>query len=277
MAKSAYSCSMRTRFLILASVCVAFAIGLVFAVRVQESKPREVKPRAVQVSSPADRQAWAMPDPTPNGAHDYKDLVARLAAERIAFASRYRQAATRDQQANVIAQARTFVTRSIYAEIFPSWYGTPWDFNGTTEIPRQGKIACGYFVSTVLRDAGWKVQRTRLAQQASENIILSLTIDSHVQRFRRVGINDFVAAVEKWGAGIYVVGLDIHTGFIVNTGADVYFIHSSYIEPYTVIREKATESKILASSNYRVLGKITADDQFIEKWLLQTEIVTRTT
>jgi len=263
---------MRTRLLILASVCVAATIGLVFAVRMQGFKPREI-----QVSSPAERQAWAVPDPTPNDAHHYKDLVEKLEAERIALASRYRQAATGDQQANVIAQARTFVTRSIYAEIFPSWYGTPWDFNGTTEMPQQGKIACGYFVSTVLRDAGWKVHRTRLAQQASENIILSLTTDSHVKRFRRVGIDDFVDAVKKWGPGIYVVGLDIHTGFIVNTGDDVYFIHSSYVEPYKVIREKAIESKILASSNYRVLGKISADDQLIEKWLLKTEIVTRTT
>jgi hypothetical protein len=98
-----------------------------------------------------------------------------------------------------------------------------------------------------------------------------------MKRFRRVGIDDFVEAVRKWGPGIYVVGLDIHTGFIVNTGDDVYFIHSSYVAPYTVIREKATESKLLASSNYRVLGKITADDQLIEKWLLKTEIVTRTT
>lgn len=262
----------RTRFLILASVCVAVTIALVFAVRMQESKPR-----AIQVSTPAERQTWAVPDPTPNDAHYYKDLIKRLEAERIELGSRYRQAATRDQQSNVIAQARTFVTRSIYAEIFPSWYGTPWDFNGTTEMPHQGKIACGYFVSTVLRDAGWRVQRTRLAQQASENIILSLTTDSYVKRFRRVGINDFVEAVKKWGAGIYVVGLDIHTGFIVNTGDDVYFIHSSYIEPYKVIREKAIESKILTSSNYRVLGKITADEQFIEKWLLKTEIVTRIT
>ena len=263
---------MRTRFVILSSVCLAVTIALAFAARMQESKPR-----AVQTSSTAERQAWAVPDPTPNNADDYKDLLKKLEAERVALAARYRQAATRDQQANVIGQARDFVTRSIYAEIFPSWYETPWDFNGTTETPRQGKIACGYFVSTVLRDAGWKVQRARLAQQASENIILSLTTDAHVKRFRRVGVDDFVEAVRKWGAGIYVVGLDVHTGFIVNTGDEVYFIHSSYIEPYTVIREKATDSKILASSNYRVLGKITADDQFIEKWLLNTQIGTRTT
>ena len=221
-------------------------------------------------------QAWAAPDPAPRDAHGYKDAIARLEAERVALASRYKQAASSGEQSNVVTEARTLVTRSIYTEIFPSWYGTAWDFNGTTEVPQQGKIACGYFVSTVLRDAGWRVQRARLAQQASEHIILSLTIESYVKRFRRVAIGDFVEAVKKWGAGIYVVGLDIHTGFIVNTGDEVYFIHSSYVEPYTVVREKAIESKILAASNYRVLGKISADDLFIQKWLLSTEIVTRT-
>jgi len=221
-------------------------------------------------------QPWAAPDPARSDSQNYKQMIARLEAERVALASRYQQTAAPVQKSEVMAEARTLVSRSIYTEIFPSWYGTAWDFNGTTEVPTQGKIACGYFVTTVLRDAGWKVQRARLAQQASENIILSLTTDAYVKRFRRVAIGDFVNAVKKWGTGIYIVGLDIHVGFVVNDGDEVYFIHSSYVEPYTVVREKASESKILAASNYRVLGKITADDRFIEKWLLSREILTRT-
>ena len=207
---------------------------------------------------------------------NYKDVIANLEAKRGTLALRYQQTASATKQTEIITEARNLVTLSIYREIFPSWYGTAWDFNGTTEVPRQGKIACGYFVTTVLRDAGWRLQRTRLAQQASENIIMSLTTESYVKRFRRVAIDDFVSAVSKWGAGIYVVGLDIHTGFIVNTGEEVYFIHASYVEPYVVVREKATESKILGTSNYRVLGKVTADDVFIRKWLFRQEIITRT-
>jgi len=42
-----------------------------------------------------------------------------------------------------------------------------------------------------------------------------------------------------------------------------------------VVKEEASESRILAASNYRVLGKISADDSLIEKWLLGTEIATR--
>jgi hypothetical protein len=261
----------RSQILCVISLSVIGTIGLFFAIKKQYPKPKQTETALV-----IEHQAWASPDPTPNDARYYKDVVAKLEAERVTLGLRYQQAASSAQQADVVAQARTVVTGSIYREIFLSWYGTAWDFNGNTEVPQQGKIACGYFVSTVLRDAGWRVQRVRLAQQASENIILSLTTDPYVKRFRRVAISDFVNVVKKWGTGLYVVGLDIHTGFIVNTGSEVYFIHSSYVEPYMVVREKAIESKILAASNYRVLGRITADDLFIEKWLLTKEIVTRT-
>jgi hypothetical protein len=263
----------RTHLLIVFSLGVIGAFALFVVSKNQNLKPEQIKTTLKDQVKP---ETWALPDPTPNDTHDYKQLIAKLEAERSALAFRYHQASSTAQQAEIIAQARTVVTRSIYAEIFPAWYGTVWDFNGTTEVPQEGKIACGYFVSTVLRDAGWKVQRAQLAQQASENIILSLTTNDYVQRFRKVSITEFVKAVKKWGTGIYVVGLDIHTGFIVNTGAEVYFIHSSYVEPYMVVREKANESKILAASNYRVLGKLTADDLLIEKWLLSKEIVTRT-
>ncbi len=205
---------------------------------------------------------------------NYKDALAKLEAERLRLASRFQHASPAERTA-VIAEARTTITHSIYEDLFSAWYGTPWDFNGTSETPRQGKIACGYFVSTILRDAGLKVERVRLAQQASENIILSLTTEPFIKRFRRMPMGDFVNAVKQWGPGIYIVGLDVHVGFIVNTEGEVYFVHSSYIEPYTVIKEKAIESRILASSNYRVLGKVLGDDLLITNWLLGKPIPTR--
>jgi len=205
----------------------------------------------------------------------YDGVRAKIDAERVALFSRYQRATTGEQK-EIINRARDTFTRSIYAEIFPYWYGTPWDFNGTTESPRKGKIACGYFVSTALRDLGVKVQRAKLAQQASENIILSLTTNEHTKRFRQTSIQDFVQAVKKWGPGLYVVGLDIHVGFIVNTDDDVYFIHSSYVDPYRVIKERGVESKILTSSRYRVLGKLSEDDDLILKWLTGNEFTTRT-
>ena len=78
-----------------------------------------------------------------------------------------------------------------------------------------------------------------------------------------------------FGKHDYVVGLDIHIGFIVNDGDEVYFVHSSYVDPFMLLKETGLDSKILQTSAYRVLGKITADDELIKTWLLKKEIVTR--
>ena len=239
-----------TRYMLLAlALCTASGVAFFFV-----SRPAYVGPTRYRTEHQST---------TPN---NYNETLARLEAERVRLASRYQQASLAERAA-LIAEARSVITRTISADLFPAWYGTPWDFNGTSEIPRQGKIACGYFVTTVLRDAGLKVKRVRLAQQASENIILNLTTNQFVKRFRRVPINNFVNAVKESGPGIYIVGLDIHVGFIVNTGDEVYFVHSSYVEPYAVVREKAIESSILAGSNYRVLGNVFADDVLIDNWL----------
>jgi len=236
---------------------------------------RSPKP-AGKPKPPAAEHRAATDSPT-NDPQYYDHLLTKVEAERVALAQRYQHATSEAERTQILAQAREVLTRSIYTEIFPCWYGTGWDFNGTTEVPRQGKIACGYFVSTVLRDVGWRVQRARLAQQASENIILSLTTEPHIKRFRRIPIADFVKTVREWGPGVYVVGLDIHTGFIVNDGDEVYFVHSSYVDPFAVVKETALDSKILQASAYRVLGKITADGELIKSWLLNKEIVTRNT
>jgi hypothetical protein len=203
---------------------------------------------------------------TTASSQNYKEIPAKLESKRLSLASRYQQASSAERT-GVLAEARTAITQSIYDDLFPAWYGTAWDFNDTSEVPQQGKIACGYFVTTILRDAGLKVERVRLAQQASEHIILSLTTEPLVKRFRRVAIGDFVNAVKEWGPGIYIVGLDVHVGFIINTGNEVYFIHSSYVDPFMVVRENAIESPVLVASKYRVLGKVFADDRLISNWL----------
>ena len=238
------------------TLCAVGGIALLFAIR----PPIEPEP--------------SFDRPVTSNTLSYKETIARLEAQRLTLATRF-QTASPSQRTALISEARTVILGSIYNDVFPPWYGTSWDFNGTSETPQQGKIACGYFVSTVLRDAGLKVERVRLAQQASENIILSLTTNDFVKRFRGVPIGEFVVAVKDWGSGIYIVGLDVHVGFIVNTGEDVYFVHSSYEEPYKVIKEKAIDSRILAASNYRVLGKVFADGQLISNWLAGKAIATR--
>ena len=257
----------RPHFLILIGI-LAFPAGLLFACR--STSP--VKSKASSEFSPS------TPITTPQhrvSAEDYQQVRSSVEAERATLAASYVRAVNDQERTTVVNRARETLTQTAHLKIFDPWYGTPWDFNGTTETPGQGKIACGYFVTTVLRDLGLKVQRAKLAQQASENIILSLTTDAHIKRFRQTPLSDFVEAVRNWGPGLYIVGLDIHVGFILNVDGHVYFIHSSYMDPLCVIKEDAGGSKVLASSKYRVLGKISADDQLILKWLQGDQFKTR--
>ena len=140
--------------------------------------------------------------------------------------------------------------------LLPCWYGTLWGFYGTTEEPGTGKIACGYFVTTVLRDIGIQLQRIKLAQCASEEMIESVCDHKSINRFSNVDLQKFVDKIKEWPSGLYIVGLDNHTGFILNDGQEVYFIHSTYVGKGAVISERARESIVLASSKYRVIGKV---------------------
>lgn len=151
--------------------------------------------------------------------------------------------------------------------IAPAWIGTQWDFNGITQEPQQGKIACGYFVTTVLRDAGMPIERVKLAQCASEKLVTSMVQDKYVKRFSNISIDDFMAYLKLNGFGLYIIGLDNHTGFIFNDGLDIWFIHATFIGTNDVQKEKAATSSILQNSKYRIIGKISADELALTKWI----------
>ena len=226
------------------------------------------------MQQPPPAGAAVAPTPVAATAHkDYAEIVRDVANKRAVYAERYAQA-TPAARREILRETAVWLRETLDKELFPPWYGTTWDFYGTTETPRNGKIACGYFVTTVLRDAGFQLERARLAQQASEKIILSLVEAKYVQRFRNASLEDFVAAVRQQGAGLYVVGLDFHVGFILHNGQEVYFVHSAYANPAEVMKEVAARSPILGDSKYRVLGALTADDQLLAKLLNGTKIKT---
>ena len=154
-------------------------------------------------------------------------------------------------------QAGVTFSNFVDTNLFPYWYGTPWDYNGVTQTPNEGYIACGYFVTTLLRDAGVKLERVKLAQMASEDMIKILCKKESIKRYHHTKIGDFISSVKKQGYGLYVVGLDLHTGFVLcDSSQQVYFIHSSGIPPYCVVKEDGLTSPLLINSAYRVLGKL---------------------
>jgi len=152
-------------------------------------------------------------------------------------------------------------------QIFPFWYGTNWDFNGITQVPNKGNIACGYFVTTTLRDIGVPIKRIKLAQSASEQMIKNLVKEKYIHRYSNLSIEKFETKLNDLGAGLYIVGLDNHTGYLLVTSNENFFIHSSGSYPYQVVKEKTLTSKVLIKSKYRVVGRISSDYDFLMKWI----------
>jgi hypothetical protein len=151
--------------------------------------------------------------------------------------------------------------------LFPYWFGTSYDFYGTTQVPGQGEIACGYFVTTILEDMGVGLDRVALAKAASEKMIKALVDEKHIRRYSNQSLKRLLSDVRADGGGIYIVGLDTHTGFLVHDGKESYFIHASGRYPWQVVEERAEESIALSKSVYRVTGHLTGDLAFIKHWI----------
>ncbi|MBD2766933.1 hypothetical protein IC235_03385 [Hymenobacter sp. BT664] len=218
-------------------------------------------------SEPAAPLAQVAPDTA-----GYPQRLRALAQRRTALATRYQQADTGPEKAALQRQARQLLITALHTDIWPTWYGTPWAFYGTTQTPQRGSIACGYFVTTTLRDAGIRLERVALAKTTSESLVKNLTDEAHIHRYSLVPQRSFVQQVQQLGDGLYVVGLDFHVGFLLVDKGEVRFIHSTYLGESTVVDEEAATAPALRS-NYRVVGCLSADPHFIESWLKQKQFV----
>jgi len=201
---------------------------------------------------------------------NYTSLLEEIAQERNNFKEKYLSAISGEEKKEIINQSRNYLFNALVDQVFPQWYGTEWDFNGATKSPRQGKVACGVFVSTTLKQAGFDISRIRMARQPSEYIIKNLVYNKNrIKRFSNKPIDYFVEHIKEMGAGLYMVGLDIHVGFVVNKGNnDISFVHSSYYNPpLAVVSEKPDSFNPLNQSKYRVVGKLLGD-KMMKKWLL---------
>jgi hypothetical protein len=207
------------------------------------------------------------PLPVPDAAR-WNQLSTELQRLRLVHAERYRKAGSAAAKKAVIVDAQKLLDYNL-PELMRCWLGTPWDFNGTAKEPGGGKIACGYFVSTVMEGAGFNVQRISLAQQASQNILRTFLPENELQ-VRSSAYKTYRQEISRNRPGIYIVGLDTHVGFIVvpeTNGSDFRFLHSSGSQPWCVVEEKADQAMVLQKSKYRVHGNITASDAVIRGWL----------
>jgi hypothetical protein len=198
-------------------------------------------------------------------ARTYEQLKTQIEKERKALYRSYQTG----NKATVLQESRHRFVQILTNDLTPYWIGTPWDFNGTTQKPGEGLIACGYFVTTLLRDAGVRLNRVKLAQCASGQIIASQVSKKSRKYYGDMSFDDFINALKARGEAAYIIGLDFHTGFIVHDGTELYFIHSNYINNEGVVKEVAATSAALRASRYRLTGNLSGDDAFINRWLSQ--------
>src|SRR5687768_1189839 len=152
------------------------------------------------------------------------------------LAAKHKKARTPAEKDKVLAEARSFL-EAVLPEMMRCWLGTQWDFHGTTEVPGKGKIACGYFVATVLRDAGFRVDRYKLAQQSSQSILRSFLPRESLNLQVGIPYETYAAGLKMTEPGVRIIGLDSHVAFLV-TGQDGFrFIHSSGSKPWCVVDE----------------------------------------
>lgn len=171
---------------------------------------------------------------------------------------------------SVLSAAKMYLITSFEKQIFPCWEGTKWDYNGTTETPREGAIACGYFVTTTLRDMGFVLNRYALAQMASESMILKF--NPKVKRFSSTDYKQVLSYFDKFDNGLFVVGMDSHTGYILKKGMTVRFIHAVKFEEIDgVVSQEVNGDDLFSLSNYRVIGELFSKEMLV-KWLKDSMI-----
>ncbi len=141
------------------------------------------------------------------------------------------------RQSTAFAQLQTDSLSRLFKEsllhrIIPYWEGTTWSFEGHTSTPKQGEIACGYFVSTTLKAIGMPLNRYHLAQQAPLQEAKSLALDTPVITINTNTIGEAFAQLKnQCKEGLYFIGFaDNHVGFMYVDQEEYYLIHSNYLE-----------------------------------------------
>lgn len=205
----------------------------------------------------------------------YKQLLVRIEHRRQKLRRRYLHARSKRQREKIRAQARRFVLDTIERRIFPAWLGTPWgmDRNSTATRPHQRgmTVACSYFITSVLQNAGLRLDsRYRFGQAPALYIQRSLAPKrADLQRYFSIPDARLAANIARHGDGLYIIGLVNHVGFVVVRHGKVRLVHSGYVPHADVIDEPLVGAQVIAISKRAgyFVTPLFHDDWLIDKWL----------
>lgn len=216
-----------------------------------------MQPAPTPATTPAPKPARPLPKaaalPEPNWS-SYPTTVREIESARQEFA------ATPDREA-----AREYLYDAVTTRLIPAWRGTPWTFYGHAEVPGEEPVACGYWVASVLRDVGFRVDRDPLGRQASERILLTFAAKKTLRHFGSSPPETIVEWATKQGRGLWGVGLANHAGLLWNDGEEVRFCHSNYNGQRGPMCENALFSGPFQTS-YTVVASMLADAT-VDAWI----------
>ncbi len=182
----------------------------------------------------------------------YEEFLKEVASERVKLKSK------------PLTDTKKYFFTLVNEKIPAYWTGTPWDFNGVTRQPGEGKIACGYFITNTMVDLGFGIERVKLAQAAS-SVLIKATC-TNIKNY--ADFEDLKTYLNNAAENsVFIVGLDFHTGYITKEKRDCYFIHSNYIDHKGVMKENILTSSALQASKTFMIGSISANDDFMKKWV----------
>lgn len=198
---------------------------------------------------------------------NYNTIKQTIKSDRAYFVRQFQQ-----NKKKAIDSASNYLFDKLINKLVPHWYGTPWDFNGHTNIPNDGEIACGYFVSTTLRHLDFQLNRYKMAQEGGLNEAISLQPRSELKIYRNISYIELKSKLNKvYKDGVYFVGLSNHVGYVLIKNKELYFLHSSYYDDKVMI-EKAEFSPCFQSDIY-VFAEITTNRNLVQKWVQKTPIL----
>lgn len=204
---------------------------------------------------------------------NYSITKASAQTSRLSFQMEYVVATTDSARACVLSSAGKSMETSLINEVFPFWYGTPWTFEGHTNVPNQGTVACGYFVSTTLKHIGVNVNRYHLAQQNPENEAKTVACGAAVYFFQDVSVPQLHdTLLRTFEDGLYFIGLDNHVGYMLKRMDEVFFIHSNYVGSGGVTVERILWSTAFPSTTYWI-APISNNHSLVEKWVSGEEVI----